>query len=200
MNRKKWTREFLIEQIMKTVDALHLDRMPSVNEINRVTGENAAKSISDHGAENLASELGLKPNRRYNQELGDKFEDRAILDIAAHGFSSEKMKARFPYDLLVEDMVKVEVKASHTLFTQHGSPFFCRNLTRNHRSSDLTIFYCLNDDDSIYKTYIIPTAYVRNLQTISVGNWNSKYDRFIDRWDILKRYVVFMKSECEKDG
>ena len=56
---------------------------------------------------------------------------------------------------------------------------------------DLYILLQIGFDNEIEETYIIPSKYVHDLTQISIGEYNSKYHKYRNRWDYLDEYKKF---------
>ena len=56
------------------------------------------------------------------------------------------------------------------------------------------ILVALDDLDKVVRTYIIPSSKVIKNTQLSMGEYSSKYDIYLDRWDILTEYVNFLSE------
>ena len=110
------------------------------------------------------------------------------------GLDSQKTAPRHPYDLLVENSVKIDVKSAK-LFKINNTQYFTFNLEKTHQTCDLYVFYCI-ENDVIVKTLIIPSYILSGKTQLSIGH-KSKYDKYIDRWDLILKYYHFILTNCE---
>lgn len=141
----------------------------------------------------LARELGLPLKEDSDTNVGKSFEKEAKEDLISLGYEVRRMSTGFPYDLLVDDCVKIDVKASRLYYGKAGN-FYSFNLEKPYCTCDIYILKTLDDNFHSTDTYIIPSKFVATNTQISIGEINSKYHRFRDKWDYVKEYVEFMRS------
>lgn len=103
------------------------------------------------------------------------------------------MSQNFPYDLLVNNCLKIDVKSSHLYKGKDGN-FYTFRTGKRYATCDVYVLVALDDSDELVKTYIIPSSKVFNKIQISMGEYNSKYDIYLDRWDILSDYTNFLSG------
>lgn len=190
----EWTDELIVEKIFEVKNALSLDRMPSRSECREYFHNNSlANAISrrKHWYE-LADELGL-PIKDSETYFGKTQEAIAEEMLISKGYSVRRMSQNFPYDLLVDDAVKIDVKASH-LYKGHAGEFYTFNLEKQFATCDIYLLFTLNDDNSEREVYIVPSIFVIAQTQLSIGKDKSKYRRFIDRWDYIEQYSDFMSA------
>lgn len=103
------------------------------------------------------------------------------------------MPQNYPYDLLVNDSVKIDVKASK-LYHGKGGNFYSFNLEKPYCTCDLYVLRLINDDGIEEDTLVIPSAHVATNTQISVGESKSKYKKYSNRWDYISQYCGFVES------
>jgi hypothetical protein len=187
----RWTDELIRQKVLEVKDALELGRMPSRQECrNYYHGDSLVNAISRRKRwYALADELGL-PVKESETKFGKTWESNAIEQLSSRGFSCRKMDQNFPYDILVNDCVKVDVKASHKYHGPNGD-FFTFNLEKQFATCDIYILFSLNDDNSIDRVFIVPSKFVIAQNQISVGISKSRYNRFVDKWDYIDALSSF---------
>ncbi len=189
----RWTDHDIKQAVITVVDSCGLDRMPSRKEcVDFYNSESLANAVSRRygGWYKLANDLGL-PIKKSETYLGKIHEGVATNMLTDRGFSVVRMPQNFPYDLLVDDAVKVDVKASRLYRGKLGN-FYTYNLEKKYATCDLYILFALDDESNIVDTYIVPSKFVINNTQISIGEFNSKYHKFKDRWDYIadmSRYI-----------
>ena len=193
-DRVYWDDRKTQEEILKVKDFLDIDRMPSRREIeNFYHNSKLSNHISKTGGfYHWAKILGLEV-KKSETGLGFKMEEHAMNELIKLGHECEMTSTRFPYDLLVNGRVKVDVKAGNKTKT-HGFDFYSFNLEKKQQTCDLYIVYCLGENKNIEKTYIIPAHIMTGKSQLSLGLDSSKYDRFINRWDIIKSFDLAFKE------
>lgn len=189
-----WNDSKIIECINKVVKALELKTMPTHTEMYEVYGDyRLSNAISKHGGtKKFADLLGL-PIKNCESKLGEYYEIVCANEIEDKlGYCCEKTKPRYPYDILVGNCVKVDVKAAKIYRTPTGSEFHSFNLEKNHQTCDIFVCYCLDNDLQIIKTLVIPSVVLSGNNQLSVGE-TSRYDKYIDAWHFVSEYYEFMQ-------
>jgi hypothetical protein len=188
----RWTPELIKEKIFEVVDALGLDRMPSQKECSDYFHNGAlASAISRRGGwYTLASELGL-PIKNSETYFGKRHEQIAQEQLISFGYEVRRMPQNFPYDLLVNDCVKVDVKASRLYRGVNGN-FYTFGIEKPYCTCDIYILYLVNDDQSIKDALIIPSKFVFANKQISVGEMNSKYYKYSQNWGYIQSFCSFL--------
>lgn len=188
----KWSEKEIAREIKNVICALVVERMPTDSEVIAVTKSHAlSNAISKTGGYYYwAEKLGLatkKSETNYSRE----YEIKCKEFIESLGYKVEMTPVRFPYDLLVNDFVKVEVKASKLYKGKNGN-FYSFNLEYKQPKSEINVFYCEGDD--VTRIYVMPSHALVGINQLSIGEITSKYDVYLGRWDILKNYIAAVES------
>jgi len=187
----KWTDELIKKEIKKSMDVLCINRMPSASELTSI-GRNdlhcaISKGLTYYG---WAKEMGL--NLKSSETLkGNKYEEIAKRKLQRRGYTVEKMTTKHPYDLLVNENVKVDIKVGRVHY-HFGSKAHTFRLAKKYSTCDIYICFALDKDSNTENIFIIPSKFAK-VETMNVGTI-SKYNKFIDRWDFLDDYTTFYKS------
>ena len=192
---ESWNDELIERKIKEVVEKLNLDHFPTHAEIIKTFGSRGlASKISKHkGTVYWAEKLGL-PLKYSETSFGNKFEIEAITDIFENtGLHSVQTSSRHPYDLIVNNSVKVDVKASKEFINNCNSKAFSFNLEKREPTCDIFILYCLNDDETYRKVLIVPACSLLGQTQIGVGD-KSKWDFYMNRWDFIKQYSDFFDN------
>lgn len=188
----KWTDEMIKQEIFDVMTAMCIKRMPSRSEIELVTGNSSlTNKISRSGGFYWwAEKLGLD---RKNSEtsLGNEYEYIVMNKLTDKGYNVKKMSTKHPYDLLVNENIKIDVKAAKPYISNKNDRFHTFNLYDGIPTCDIYIAIALDESDEVEKVLIIPSKYAKVTQ-ISIGSV-SKYDKYINRWDYVERYDRFYK-------
>lgn len=192
----RWTDELIREKIFEVKDALGLDRMPSRKECsdyfhNDSLTNAVTKRYTWYG---LAEKYGLKI-KESETYFGKTQESLAFEKLTSLGFSVRRMSQNFPYDLLVNDCVKIDVKASHLYRGKCGN-FYTFNLEKPFATCDIYLLITLDEDNTETGTFIVPSKFVIANNQISMGEKNSRYKRFENRWDYITAASDFWESVC----
>lgn len=187
----RWSDELIKEKVLEVKNALGIDRMPSRKECEAYFQDNrlACAVTKRIGWYKLAEEMGF-PMKKSETQLGKECEARMADELRARGHKVERMPQNFPYDLLVNECIKVDVKASR-LFKGKQGDFFTFNLEKPFSTCDVYVLCELDENNSIFMTMVVPSKFVIRNTQISVGVTNSKYHKFIDRWDYINEFSDF---------
>lgn len=170
--------------------ALNIERMPTRTEIETVTNDSALtnKISKTGGTKYWANKLNLDL-KDSETKLGQEWEMYAKSELENLGYEVEKMTTKHPYDLLVNNNIKVDVKVSR-YYKGKGFKYHTFNMEKKYHNCDIFICIGLDEEDHVVKTLVIPSKYLMNKKQLSVGI-ESKYDKFNDRWDYIEKYSNF---------
>ena len=191
----KWSDDLIRNGLLQVKSGLKLERMPTRKECVEFTNSSAlSAAISRRGGGwyGLANEIGL-PIKESETTTGKKYEKLINGVLENKGYKVSRMSQNFPYDLLVNDCLKIDVKSSHLYKGKDGN-FYTFRTGKRYATCDVYVLVALNENDEMVKTYIIPSPKVINNIQISMGEHNSKYDIYLDRWDILSDYTNFLSG------
>lgn len=181
----QWTDELIKEKVLEVVDALKLDRMPTRSECESYFHGCALTSAISRkkGWYTLANELGLEI-KDSETTFGKNYEALAAELLQSLGFEVRRMAQNFPYDLLIDDCVKIDVKASRLYRGKLGN-YYSFNLEKSFATCDFFLLFVVNDDGNIIRKMVVPSNFVIFNNQISVGEYRSKYYKFTDRFDLI---------------
>jgi len=124
---------------------------------------------------------------------GWAYEDYIESHLVSMGYSVERMKTLYPYDMLINNSVKVDVKGSKKYMGTAGN-FYSFNLEKSCATCDIFILCLIGSMDDVEKILIVPAAAVQHNTQISIGEITSKYMKYVDRFDILDKYSEFFNE------
>jgi hypothetical protein len=184
---KLWSDVKLKEEILKVINILNINRMPTVTELKNINKGGLACAIGKHGGyEHWGNMLNLG-HKKSETGLGLYYEKYFMSHV---NYNCEKMSTKFPYDILVEKCVKIDVKCGFLYHGKQGN-FYTFNLENKNARCDLYSCFCLNKDGDITKKYIIPAIIMQDKTQISIGEFNSKYDTYKNNFNLLQEYINF---------
>ena len=193
---KEWNEENTKEAIMEIVNSLKLKNFPSKSQIIAFCGNNAlANRISRSGGSRYYADLLKLEIVNCESEFGNFFEELAIDEILENtGFLSIHTNVRYPYDLLTNGNIKVDIKASKKVKNKNANfPYHSFNLEKREPTCDIFIFYCLDENMEIEKRVIIPSCLLSGKTQVGIGGL-SKWDAYIDKWEYFDMYNKFYDS------
>jgi hypothetical protein len=188
---KVWTEERLISELFKSMKALGIDRMPTSTELKSLGRNDLHIKISRTKkyrgwAETL--NLELKSSCTLTGQIHEDFIERILLD---KGYSVERMSTKHPYDLLVNDAVKIDSKLANP-YILRGSRVHTFGISKPEPTCDIYVCAALDEVGGIERIFVIPSHQLR-VVTLCVGK-QSKYNKYIDRWDYIEKYSNFLKD------
>jgi len=182
-----WTENLIKENIMNIVKILDISHMPTRNEIRGVTGNDALtnKISKTDGYYGWAKKLDLpiKNNDTLTGKLGEKLAAELLRN---RGYEVLQMCQNHPFDLLINQSVKVDVKYAN-LYHGPGGNFYSFSLRKKYSSCDVYLLISNNDADE-KSIFILPAKDAVQLQ-ISIGEHNSIYHRYLNRYDVIDQYL-----------
>lgn len=189
MRDKEWYKTHVLLYVKEN----NIDYMPTTSEIGAYFGTGFG-NICRTGVKwaELANGLGLKI-KDSETTFGKQWEKFVFDLLSSLGYKVEPMSQNFSYDLLVNENVKIDVKASKLYHSRNGY-YYSFNLETNRPRCDIYILLCIDEKSECEKLYIIPSVFVSTNSHISIGYIKSKYDKFIDEFDYIKTYSDFFNS------
>jgi len=192
---KKWNDDIVIERLREVTCALELECFPTHSQINEYFGNTSlsCKISKSGGTKYWCKRMGLK-EKMCESKLGDNLELFCISQLLNMGYESEKMKPRYPYDILVNNNIKIDVKSGFAFENYGDSPYYTFNLDKKYPTCDMYVVYCLNKDKTVYKTYVIPSCILYGKTQLAIGYVKSKYDKYLSKFNFIKIYDEFYKQ------
>lgn len=193
--RRKWSEEAIIESIMMIVASNNMKTFPTHREMEEFYGDKALsmKVSKSGGTRYWAKKLGL-PIKECESEFGNAYELKAMNDIFEEtGMHSRQTEPRYPYDLVVNNCIKVDVKVSRQIFTNCHTWQNSFNLEKKDPTCDIFMLYCLDKNGIFIKRLIIPSCVLTGQTQVGVGK-NSKWNRYKENWNAFWDYYSFYKG------
>ena len=192
---KKWNDELIEKSIFKVVNDAKLNAFPTHKQMDEVTGSKAlSNAVSKHGGTNYwAEKLGLEI-KPCESKFGEEFELKTMEYIKHMGYLCKKTPVRYPYDILVENNIKVDVKCSNLVQGRQGE-YYTFNLEKTMPTCDIFVCFCITDE--LPRIYVIPSIVLSGKSQLSVGKNTSKYDKYLDQWVYFRRYDEFYQKVME---
>lgn len=173
-------------------NALGVPYMPSKTEMNQVTGgKGLGCAMTRYGGHLYYREyLGLDEKDSCSK-FGDENEYYVLGLLKSRGFNVRKTPPRHPYDILVEDVLKIDVKSANpTLSKAKEMHEFVFSINNEFPKCDLLIF--VTNEVEKKEVYIIPSKHIMQSQ-LGIGE-TSKYDIYKDRYDYIEKYIELFKQ------
>jgi hypothetical protein len=188
-----FNEEQIEDHIINTINVLNIKRMPSASEIRNLKGNNILHNtiVRSGGYEYWANKLKLEI-KNSDTKFGREYEDFSKIILIEKGYEVERMTVKHPFDLLINNRIKIDVKVGNPYYQPSGSRVHKYGLGKKYGSCDFYLIIALNETQEIEKTLIIPSYKVKR-KDITIGR-KSKYDIYKDRWDLLKEFDNLLNS------
>ena len=176
---------------MRIVDQFDTKRMPTNSEVIDYTGNmGLAIAIQKHGGYVYwAKKLGL-PRLQNETMVGIDAENKVADILKSLGYQVSITPTRFPYDILVNGCVKIDVKCANKSYVR-GTPIHAYRIAKTIPTCD--IYVCCELDSDKY--YIIPAHKCTGQTMIEMGIDSKKYAIYLDQWqtvgEMSKLYQLF---------
>lgn len=190
----KWNEALIEKELNILVAKFNLNVFPSVKKLNNLIGNHSlSNAICRKGGIRYWAEKIKLPIGRCETFFGQKYEEKCFEYLKSIGYEVERMSTRFPYDLSVNKHIKIDVKAGRLYSCLKTGSFYTFNLEKKNPTCDIFVCYCINKEEEIVKTYIIPSKKMYGKKQLSVGEKSSVYDNYKNNWNIIKVYDDFYK-------
>jgi hypothetical protein len=190
---KLWNNQRIEEQIRRSISVLQINRMPTAQELTSI-GRNdlhCAISKSTQKYSGWAKDLNLQL-KSCDTRTGQKYELEAENLLVQRGYKVGQMTTKFPYDILVEDFLKVDVKAGKA-YTNFGERYFTFRIAKEKPTCDIYFCFTLDESEKIENILIIPSHFVK-VKTLTFRDNNVKWMSFKDKWLYIDQYLEFFKT------
>lgn len=182
----------IAQKIMESIRGLGIEYMPTRNQIHEFYGNDAltnkiSKTLGYYG---WAKKLGL-PIKSSETTTGKRGEAFVAKILGEKGYTVERMLQNYPYDLFINDCVKVDVKYSN-LYHGNSGNFYAFGLAKKYPTCDIYILVA-NDDSGKKSIYVLPSKDAVQKQ-ISIGEYTSIYSKYKDRYDYISRMIALFSQ------
>lgn len=180
-----WTKELIAQKIIEAVKGLNLGEMPTRKQFIKYFGDDKltnkiSKTLGYYGwAEEL--NLPIQSNDTSKAKLSEK---HAIELLNQRGYTALQMSQNYPFDILVNENVRIDVKFSNLYHGPAGN-FYSFALRKKYPTCDI---YMLIANSTPEKIYIVPALNCKQTQ-IAVGEFSSAQDKYLNRYDIIDQFL-----------
>lgn len=183
----KWTNKRISEELKNIVEQQKLKEMPSKGDLRELGRSDLANALTKkHTMKYWADKLGLKLKDSETTK-GNQYEEKVKEIIESMELEVLNMSTKHPYDLLVNNCVKIDVKVgvAHHHFNGYRAHTFA--LHKKYASCDIYVCVALNEQEEVESHFIIPARDVQ-IVTLNIGT-NSKYNKYKDGWNLIPTLV-----------
>lgn len=177
------------KELFKSMKILGIDRMPTASELQSIGRNDLHCRISrTKKYRGWAEQLDLKL-KSSETTVGQRREKEVKKILKDKGYQVSQMTTKHPYDLLINNVVKIDVKTANP-YTLNGSRVHTFGINKVNPTCDLYICLSYNEQGEVERTLVIPSHLCR-VRTLCIGK-ESKYNRFNNRWDYIEKYARFL--------
>ena len=187
---KEWTDERIGKCIMAIASEFDPIRMPTNSEVIKMSGSYALSNAiqKNGGYEYWANKLGLE--QKYSEsKLGVEYEHLIAEILKVRGHEAVMTPTKYPYDLLVDGCIKVDVKVANESIVK-GSSVHAYRLSKKLHTCD---FYVCCENDGDKGIYVIPAHVCSGQTQIEMGS-ETKYEKYRDALHLIERAARFYRE------
>ena len=186
---RTWNEETIRNEIMSLANQFEPARMPSSREVKSMTGSYAlSNAIQKSGGYKYWADLLGLDQKHSETKLAIEWECKIANAFRAAGYDVERTSVKYPYDLLIDGCVKVDVKVARTSFVR-GSAVHAYRIVKPQQTCDFYIC-CEADSDDVY---VIPANVCKGQKQIEMG-MTTKYAVYKNAFDLIDNAVTFYSS------
>lgn len=182
-----WTNQKIEEEIAKAVG--FYGRFPSAKDLREIGKNDLCCAISKNGGFLFWAEKVNQERKMSDSDTGWEGEKKLVGDLTTKGFSCVRSQnVKCPYDLLVNTLIRVDVKAAN--YAEYGpcKGWFYR--IGKDAQSDVLALLQLDTGD----VYFIPWN-ICPKTNITISRNGGKYKEFKNRFDIIQNLVNLREAE-----
>lgn len=192
---KKWNDNMIEDEIIEISNSiLNGEFMPTSSQVINFKGDSKLhnKISKTLGYRGWAEKLGLK--LQYSEtKLGEDYEEVAKLILENLGYNVKNMSTQYPFDLLIDGLVKVDVKCGSAYYNKDGVRLHTFGINKDIPTCDIYIIFALDEyGKNIERTFVIPSHHLQ-MKSLSIGA-DSKYNRYINMYRYIDKYKEFKMS------
>ncbi|MFJ7665278.1 hypothetical protein ACIQXW_23250 [Lysinibacillus sp. NPDC097162] len=192
MNRRFLTDEQVAEELRESMRILGISCMPTGPELLMIDRSYLHSRLQRTGTyREWSRRLGV-PLKSSTTTKGNDCEIFIAKKLISMGHVVENMTARFPYDLLVDSDVKIDVKCANKYKDKYSFDAWTFNLAKARPTCDIYILVAYNEDQTINRELVIPSKFLHQ-KTVSLGG-KSTYDVYHEAYDYVNQYSTFYKK------
>lgn len=179
--RRSWTDDMVESELVDICQSI--GHMPSNSELGRMSRTDLANQIARRGGFFKWSER-VGYDRTFScTDMGRSGERIVASIVNLMGHKAEQRKAvKSPYDLLVDGLVRVDVKTANQV-NYVGFPAWYYRIGK-HVQSDLVILF---QADTLI-AHVLPW-FIVNTTNITISPTSKKYDAYKNAWNLLDAMV-----------
>lgn len=188
---RKWNDQNIKENLMEVAQILGINRMPSVSELRAIGRGDLCNIVCKTGGFKLwASKMGWEL-KTSDTQFGQAYEEYVATKLASLGHTCELTGTKHPYDIYVDDCVKIDVKASR-ITKIRGYEAFSFRLNKTIPTCDIYFLVGIKSDGTL-KEYVVPSYKVKGNVQICISPEHSTYDKYLGRYDFVSAYADALK-------
>ena len=187
MQKKKQYYPNIEKDLKAYIETFGCTYMPTCKEMNDNGYAGLRSRVSENGGIYYWARRFKLPLKESNATFGMNNEYRAKWMLEGMGYTVKKMPTGHPFDLLVDDCLRVDVKTANATFSKGVRKHDFR--LKKEKECDFYICLVLDENGEIEKFLVLPVGAAKEEQVkIRMGK-SSIYDKYIDRFDLLDKFL-----------
>ena len=179
--RRRWTSDFFESELRDVASVL--GHFPSRSELDDMGRQDLASEIGRRGGFIQCSEVFGLPRVRSDSDKGWEGEAAAAQRLVELGFGvTLRETVKCPFDLLVDDVLRVDVKSARLYRCKRCAGWFYR--IGKHPQADLILLWRVDEED-----YFALPWYVCPRTNITLSRGGGKYSEFYNNDQLIRDMV-----------
>lgn len=184
-----WTEDRVRFELLKSIEQLMLNRMPTASELKGIGRNDLHVKISrTKKYSGWADDIGL-PLKSCDTRKGQQYEKKLMNYLISKGYEVEETSTKHPYDILVNKAIKIDVKVSKIY---HGKSYIFTT-AKKQQTCDIYVLYGLDHNNEIADIFIIPAHKLRQ-KTVNVSKGISVWEQYKNKWDYIEVFDKFYEG------
>lgn len=187
----KWNEKSIIKCIEEVRKKLNIDRMPNSTEIVKYHSKSLHSAITKYGGYYYFAD-------RLNLELKDSdtvkgYSNEIIVKkmLEENSFYVEKMDTLYPFDLYVNNSLKIDVKSAKMTYEKNGTKRgHIFGINKKYPTCDIYAFVKYDKDNKdIIDILFVPSVLINTSSTITLKDNDFKYYSY--NFDVISDFCNF---------
>ena len=154
--RTQWNDQLIEAALFELIQKFN--RMPSANELYELGRGDLANVIARRGGFKKWSDKMGAEQKGTESHLGLEVQAKVGRALRARGYKVDEMTTKHPFDLLVNDRLRIDVKSSRHHRYAGSVTGYIFGISKREPTCDLYILCCLSDEGRILEKYFIPSS------------------------------------------
>ncbi len=183
-----WTEIRILTELNPFIQKYN--RMPTAQELNGNGRGNLTNAINRGGGFQKFADMFDVPKKRTSTSKGERVEKAVAKQLSQKGFTVELTSSKCPYDILVNNSLRVDVKMATNDDKEKLFVYSLRDKGLSPTCDVYALCRCGRSKDIIYDIYFVP-ALVLLQQTVSISG-SPKWTPWRENYEVLRNLEAFL--------